>query len=147
MSDGFHVVGPLPDPVRWRVAAVLARDRQGRVLMQLRDAVPGIVAPGKWSLFGGGIEPGETPEAAARREFHEETGIDISADGLQPLVMFASQARADAVVHVFALDRRIGTQDISLAEGAGFGFLNRRQVVQFDLIDNYRRTLLELDDF
>lgn len=147
MSDGFRVVGPLPEAVRWRVAAVLARDRQGRVLMQLRDAVPGIVAPGKWSLFGGGLEPGETPEPAARREFREETGIDIAADTLQPMVMFASQARADAVVHVFMLDRRIAAEDVRLSEGAGFGFLTRAQVAQFDLIENYRRILLELQDF
>lgn len=147
MSGGFRVVGPLPDPVGWRGAAVLARDRQGRVLMQLRDDAAGIVAPGKWSLFGGGIEPGETPELAARREFREETGIDITADALHPLVMFASQARIDGVVHVFRLDRRVETGDVTLSEGAGFGFLTRPQVAQFDLIENFRGILLELEDF
>ena len=41
--------------------------RYGRWLMQLRDEIPGIVAPGCWGLFGGHLDPGETPEQAQKR--------------------------------------------------------------------------------
>ena len=34
--------------------------------------------PNQWSIPGGGIEDGETPEEAARREFFEETNIKIN---------------------------------------------------------------------
>lgn len=34
-------------------------------------------AAGKWEFPGGGIEPGETPMAAAAREFQEETGLPV----------------------------------------------------------------------
>ncbi|MFM9939839.1 MAG: NUDIX hydrolase [Hyphomicrobiaceae bacterium] len=37
---------------------------------------------GLWSLPGGHVEPGETAQDAARREVHEETGIDARIDGL-----------------------------------------------------------------
>lgn len=41
--------------------------------MQLRDDKPEISDPGLWVFPGGHIEPGETPEEGARREFVEET--------------------------------------------------------------------------
>ena len=145
--SGFHDIGPIPDPVIWRGATVLARDAEGRVLMQLRDDAPGVAAPGQWSFFGGAVEPGESLEAAARREFREETGIDISGDRLDPLARFASTALKGGVVHVFVLRRRLGAGDVRLGEGAGFAFLTRGQVERFDLIGTFRRVLLSLDDF
>jgi 8-oxo-dGTP pyrophosphatase MutT (NUDIX family) len=47
----------------------------GSYLLQHRDQMPGIFYPGHWGLFGGAIEPGETPSAALRRELSEELGL------------------------------------------------------------------------
>ncbi len=42
-------------------------------LLEGRPDVPGgLVHPGRWGLFGGGIEEDEGPEAAAYRELEEE---------------------------------------------------------------------------
>lgn len=44
----------------------------GRFLLVRRS--DSVSYPGFWNLPGGGVEPGETPEAAARREVWEEVG-------------------------------------------------------------------------
>lgn len=59
-------------------AAVLFPYRNGRFLLQHRaDTVKRW--PGYWSSFGGGIEPGETPDAALAREMREELGYSVRA--------------------------------------------------------------------
>ena len=53
----------------------------GRWLLQLRDDIEGILYPGQWALFGGHLDPGETPEVALRRELEEEinwAGSDLT---------------------------------------------------------------------
>jgi 8-oxo-dGTP pyrophosphatase MutT (NUDIX family) len=47
-------------------------------ILQLRDDIPGIAARGKYALFGGSLEEGETPEAGLRREICEELSIQLS---------------------------------------------------------------------
>jgi 8-oxo-dGTP pyrophosphatase MutT (NUDIX family) len=51
---------------------VLLRD-DGAALLQHRDDIPGLPHAGLWTPPGGHREPGESPEACARREFFEET--------------------------------------------------------------------------
>ncbi|MDU8928498.1 NUDIX domain-containing protein [Alisedimentitalea sp. MJ-SS2] len=142
--SGFRDIGVVPETVIWRGAGMLAHDEQGRVLMHLRDDLPGVAAPGLWSCFGGEVEPGETLEQAAKREFLEETGVDVSGDVIRPLCRFATIAHGGGVLHVFQLERPVAAQDIRLGEGAGFAFLNRDQLARFPLIANLRQAFSDL---
>jgi ADP-ribose pyrophosphatase YjhB (NUDIX family) len=63
---------PVPTP-RQRVAAYAVLARDGQVLLTRMSARTRI--EGRWTLPGGGIEHGEDPRDALRREVHEETGL------------------------------------------------------------------------
>ena len=90
--------------------ALLHRD--GRWLMQLRDEIPSIVAPGCWGLFGGHLDPGETPEQALRRELLEE--ISWQPPELE-LVMVHHIHRRTA--HVFRAELSVPLAQLTLLEG------------------------------
>jgi 8-oxo-dGTP diphosphatase len=57
------------------VGAVL-HDEAGRLLLIRRRHAP---HAGSWSLPGGRVEHGETPEQAVEREVREETGLEVRA--------------------------------------------------------------------
>jgi 8-oxo-dGTP diphosphatase len=60
---------------RQRVAAYAVVVREDRLLLTLLSGRTG--APGRWTLPGGGIDPGEEPVDAVLREVHEETGQTV----------------------------------------------------------------------
>jgi 8-oxo-dGTP diphosphatase len=74
------------------VAAVALIDDRKRVLLAQRP--PGKSMAGLWEFPGGKVEDDETPERALVRELHEELGIDVAIDDLEPLA-FASHAYDD----------------------------------------------------
>ena len=60
--------------------AVVAQGQRGRRVLAARRAVPAALAGG-WELPGGKCHTGESLEAAAVRELHEELGCQVRVTG------------------------------------------------------------------
>ena len=82
--------GPIP------CAGAVVRDRDGRLLLVQRGHAPSV---GLWSVPGGRVEDGETPEQAAAREVLEETGLQVRIGRLLATVRIG-----DYLVHDFAAE-------------------------------------------
>ena len=102
--------------------AMLQRD--GRSLMQLRDEIPTIVAPGCWGLFGGHLDPGETPEQALRRELLEEISWQPTE---VELVMVHHIHRRTA--HVFQGELSLPLEQLQLLEGQDLALVSAEDLL------------------
>lgn len=70
------------DSARWRGAKV-ALFLGPRLLITLRDDLPGLPWAGHWDFPGGGREGDESPEGCVIRETFEEVGLRLDASDLR----------------------------------------------------------------
>jgi len=87
------------------IAAAVILDDENRLLLVRKQGSGVFIQP------GGKIEPGETPEAALRRELAEEIAVTLQAEAVEPLGLFEAPAAHEPGAllraHLFAvrLDR------------------------------------------
>ena len=139
MNDtDFHLISDLWSDSAVSVTSIILQDKLGRVVSQLRDDFDGLGGRGKWGMFGGHVEAGETPAQAAIRELAEETNINAEATDIAPFVRLVPVQGYQVRHYIYTLNRSIELHEILVHEGAGFAALNARQLAKFDLIPSAR---------
>ena len=103
--------------------ATIVRTKEGRYVLAQRDEKPGIRYPGYYSLFGGGVEAGETYEEAARRELEEEIGI--VAERMEHVWQYRNNLKEE---HVYAVEISVPLSELHLTEGKSFDAFDREQI-------------------
>ncbi|AUT00608.1 NUDIX hydrolase [Nostoc sp. CENA543] len=101
--------------------AILYRDN--KFLMQLRDDIPNIPYPGHWALFGGHIEPGETPAEAVQREILEEIAYKLPS-----FSEFGCYPSETVVRHVFHAPLLVELHQLELNEGADMALVTPEDI-------------------
>lgn len=129
-SDMYRGTLLLQQPFKVGVG-VIALDRWGRILLQLRDAdLPPERYPDQWSLPGGLLEPGEAPDAGALREFEEETGQLLETLQLYRVYRKAVEIETSLtdVFHIYYADPDIPEDAIEVNEGQAFRYFSPAQL-------------------
>ena len=126
--------------------SIIVENTEGEVLLLLRDNKSTTIFPNHWTLIGGKVEEGETPEMAAHRELVEETGLKAH---------LSFWKRYDRAHPLFIVDQHIytGKVDASRAlpiagEGQAFQFFRANEVQHLkigygfkDLLNEYFLTI------
>lgn len=111
-----------------------------KILLFHRDNIPTIRSPDCWSLIGGGIEDGETPEQALVREVKEETSYDIKE------YKFVTKIRGSLNENVWVYVAFIGKDEekefvLGPGEGQGIGWFTINKALAINLTPGTRMML------
>ena len=93
--------------------------------MQLRDDIPGIPYPGRWGLFGGHLEAGETPQEGLQRELLEEISYSVPK-----LIKFGCYGDSRVIRHVYHAPLTVSLEQLVLQEGQDLGLLSPEAICQ-----------------
>ncbi len=128
--DGSPPEGP-PPGLRVTARAVVVDDRRIAAIERGREGQVW------WTLPGGGIEPGESPEETAVREVREELGLDVEASARLAVVVYVNGEHRSLQTYVWC--RSVGG---TFGTGDGEEFDAARQLAR----GTYRPQWLDLDD-
>ena len=119
------------------ISSAMLVNPDGEILVNLRDDDPRIIFPNQWSLIGGHVEAGESPEEGLVREVEEEIGYRL--DGYHPLATFFDGAD---VRHLYLVPIDLPIDDLALGEGQAIRYIDpARALAELDLCVTGRRCI------
>lgn len=100
--------------------------KENKILLQLRtDDAP--TYPSKWSFFGGGIEEGETPIEAVKRECFEELCYKLE----NPELIITEQISNKGTVYLF-MEKYNPEQKLEQKEGKDMAWFTINEAIKLD---------------
>jgi 8-oxo-dGTP diphosphatase len=109
-----------------REVALAVLERNGALLLQLRDDLKSILYPGHWGLFGGHLDVGETPSEAVHRELLEE----INWKPASPLEHWFTSQNGPRIAHVFRGPLSVPVEQLTLLEGQDLKLTSKQELRQ-----------------
>jgi 8-oxo-dGTP diphosphatase len=114
-------------------AVAVIVDNDNKILLLKRSKMPKIWQPEKWSLVGGAVEKGETPQQAVEREILEETGLTID----KFVKVFSIQRNPNSIETVFACRYEGDPTDIKLnEEHTNYGWYDIDEMNYLEIVPN-----------
>jgi 8-oxo-dGTP diphosphatase len=119
------------------VSVLILYDNDSKMLLQHRtkDAP---TFPDYWAFFGGGVEEGESPEQAVKRESLEELGYELTAPRLFAAQTFVYNG-STYTKHVFV--ERYNGKALTLGEGQAMGWFLAAETRDLMMNDHDRSTI------
>lgn len=117
------------------VSAILV-NKQGQLLLQLRDNAPNIQYPDHWGLFGGTIDKDHTPYECIEREIKEEIGYELVNYGL--FHEFVQNSKRE---YAFVAEIEAELSDLTLAEGCEMKFFEPTEIASLRIRPDDKETL------
>lgn len=125
-----------------RDVSVLILHDGDKILLQKRSATAKRF-PGKWGLFGGGLEQGELPETAIKREILEELSLELNNVNLIDKHDYVLKEGGESGT-IFVFISKYLDEPISLLEGDDMRWVNIHECLNYDLSPDYRKIIKEI---
>lgn len=120
------------------VAVALLFNKKMEILLQ-KKSLDYCWFPGRWCLFGGGIEKNEKPEKALIRELKEELNYNLKNKrflGVEKYQDEIGKSFREGKQHVFYILSKRQNFNISLKEGADFAFFSYDKLDAVDIVNH-----------